>query len=67
MNILDKKVLTTYLRTLVLDFITSITGIWIKIKTYKDIKNHSKFYMVFMGSPTNQLKFTGILNNNRSF
>ena len=67
MNILDKKVLTTYLRMLVLNIITSITGIWIKIKTYKDFKNHSKFYMVLMGSPANQLKFTSILNNNRSF
>lgn len=59
-NILDENILTTYLRTLVLNIITSITSIWIKIKTYKDFKNHSKFYMVFMGSPANQLKFTRI-------
>ena len=67
MNILDKKILTTYLRTLVLDFITVITDIWIKIRPCNDFKYLSKFYKVFMKNPTNQLKFTGILNNNGSF
>jgi len=59
-NIIDKKVLTTYLRTLVFDFTTTITKIRINIKPCKASKYLSELFMLFMKNPTNQLKFTHI-------
>ena len=67
MNIIDRKELTAYLRTLVFHIITSITGIWMKIKLCIEFKNYRKFYVALTESSTNHLKFTRILNNNGSF
>ena len=67
MNILDKNVLKAYLRMLVLSFITVINRIIVKIKSPDDSNYLSELYKVFLKSSANQIKFTGILNNNGSF
>ena len=60
MNIIDKKVLRSYLGTLVLPINTVITGIWVKIKLCNISKYLREISMIFLKSPANQLKFIRI-------
>ena len=60
MNILDQNVLKAYLRTLIQSFITVITRIRGKIRSYGESEYWSEIYQVFINNSVNQLKFTSV-------
>ncbi len=58
LNILDKKIWTAYLRTLILLVISLMGKIWGQIKACNTCKYSSDFFIIFYKNPVNRLKFT---------